>query len=47
MSKVVLLDIDVVLTDGTASVNSRGEESKTVSFDDIDAIFELKPKGRY
>ena len=45
MIKVVLLDIDGVLTDGTVSVDSRGQESKTMSFDDIDAIFELKRNG--
>ncbi len=45
MIKAVLLDIDGVLTDGTVTVNSRGEESKTMSFDDIDAIFELKRNG--
>lgn len=45
MIKAVLLDIDGVLTDGTVMVNAGGEETKTISFDDIDAIFELKRNG--
>ena len=45
MIKAALFDIDGVLTNGTVSINSRGEEFKTMSFDDIDAIFELKRSG--
>ena len=45
MSKIVLLDIDGVLTDGTVYIDAGGEESKRIAFDDIDAIFELKRHG--
>lgn len=45
MSQVVLLDIDGVLTDGTVAIDAGGKESKKMSFDDIDAIFELKRNG--
>ena len=34
--KLVLLDIDGVLTDGKVSVDSNGNESKTIDFKDID-----------
>lgn len=43
--QAVLLDIDGVLTDGTVTVDARGSESKTVAFDDIDAVFQLKRAG--
>jgi len=43
--KLVLLDIDGVLTDGKVSVDSNGNESKTIDFKDIDAVFELKRRG--
>ena len=45
MIKAALFDIDGALTDGTVIINSRDEESKTISFDDIDALFELKRRG--
>lgn len=40
-----LFDIDGVLTDGMVYVNSKGDETKKISFDDIDAIFSLKRAG--
>jgi len=43
--KLVLLDIDGVLTDGKVSVDSNGNESKTIDFKDIDAVFEMKRRG--
>jgi len=43
--KLVLLDIDGVLTDGKVSVDSSGNESKTIDFKDIDAVFEMKRRG--
>lgn len=43
--KFAFFDIDGVLTDGMVYVNSEGDESKRISFDDIDAIFELKRAG--
>jgi len=45
MIKLVLLDVDGVITDGKVQIDSKGHESKQVDFKDIDAIFELKRKG--
>lgn len=45
MVKVVLLDIDGILTDGAVYVGSSGKESKRILFDDIDAIFAIKRAG--
>jgi len=42
MIQLVLLDIDGVLTNGKVTVDSHGNESKTVDFKDIDAVFEMK-----
>jgi len=42
MIKLVLLDIDGVLTNGKVTVDSLGNESKTIDFKDIDAVFEMK-----
>jgi len=42
MIKIVLLDIDGVLTDGKVTVDSSGNEFKTIDYRDIDAIFEMK-----
>ena len=45
MIKTVLLDIDGVLTNGKITVDSNGNELKTVDFKDIDAVFEFKRRG--
>ena len=45
MIKVVLLDIDGVITDGKISFGSSGEEVKSIDMKDVDAIFALKRKG--
>jgi YrbI family 3-deoxy-D-manno-octulosonate 8-phosphate phosphatase len=45
MIKIVLLDIDGVLTNGKVTFDSAGNESKTIDFKDIDAIFEMKRRG--
>lgn len=45
MIKLVICDIDGVLTDGNILVNSLGQEQKRVNIKDIDAIFELKRRG--
>lgn len=45
MIDTVFFDIDGVLTDGMVYVDSDGKESKRISFDDIDAVFELKRAG--
>ena len=42
MLKIVLMDIDGVLTDGKVIVDSIGNESKSINFKDIDAIYEMK-----
>jgi len=44
MIKLVILDIDGVITDGKVQIDSKGHESKQIDFKDIDAIFELKRK---
>ncbi len=45
MIKLVLLDIDGVLTNGRVTVDSHGNEYKTIDFKDIDAVFEMKRQG--
>ena len=45
MIKVVILDVDGVLTDGTVIVDSSGNEYKRMDYRDIDAIFALKRNG--
>lgn len=45
MIKLVVFDIDGVLTDGSIQVDSQGNEQKRVNLKDIDAVFELKRKG--
>ena len=43
--KIVLTDVDGVLTDGAVYVDSSGNETKRILFDDIDAVFEMKQAG--
>ncbi|MDD5454068.1 MAG: HAD-IA family hydrolase [Candidatus Ratteibacteria bacterium] len=45
MIRLVLIDIDGVITDGKVQINGEGQEIKKLDFKDIDAIFELKKKG--
>jgi len=45
MIKIVLIDIDGVLTDGKVTMDSSGNEYKTIDYRDIDAVFEMKRKG--
>jgi len=45
MIEAVFLDVDGILTDGAMYVDSSGNETKRILFDDIDAIFELKRAG--
>lgn len=45
MIEFAFFDIDGVLTDGVVYIDSDGLETKKISFDDIDAIFELKRSG--
>lgn len=45
MIKLVIFDIDGVLTDGSIIVDSGGSEQKKLNIKDIDAIYELKRQG--
>lgn len=45
MIKLVVLDIDGVLTDGSVIVDMHGNEQKKINLKDIDAIFELHNRG--
>lgn len=45
MIKVVVLDIDGVLTDGMVWLNDRGEEFKGLHYRDLDALTELAQTG--
>ena len=45
MIKIILMDIDGVLTNGKITIDSSGNEWKTIDFKDIDAIFKLKEQG--
>lgn len=45
MIKVVIMDIDGVLTDGKVTIDSSGNEFKTLDYRDVDAVFEMKRRG--
>lgn len=45
MIRLVIFDIDGVLTDGTIIIDEHGVEQKKINLKDIDAIFELKRRG--
>lgn len=45
MIKMIVLDIDGVITDGSVIVDTHGTEQKKVNLKDIDAIFELHRAG--
>ena len=45
MIKLIVLDIDGVITDGSVIVDPRGVEQKKINLKDIDAIFELHRAG--
>ena len=45
MIDVAFFDIDGILTDGAIYVDSSGNETKRILFEDIDAIFALKRAG--
>lgn len=45
MIKVLLSDIDGVLTDGKVTVDAQGNEIKTVNFTDMDAMGSFRQKG--
>ncbi len=45
MIKLLVFDIDGVLTDGAVIVDTQGHEQKKINLKDIDAIFELDKQG--
>lgn len=45
MIRIILLDIDGVLTDGKVMMDAMGNEFKTINFKDLDAVFEMKRRG--
>ena len=45
MIKLIVFDIDGVITDGTLIVDVNGNEQKRINLKDIDAIFELHRRG--
>lgn len=45
MIKMIIFDIDGVITDGTVIVDVNGNEQKKVNIKDIDAIYELHDRG--
>lgn len=45
MIKLVIFDIDGVITDGSIIVDSTGREQKKINLKDIDAIFQIKREG--
>lgn len=45
MIKLIVFDIDGVITDGSVIIDSNGNEQKQVNLKDIDAIYELNRRG--
>ncbi|GHT02059.1 hypothetical protein AGMMS50276_31570 [Synergistales bacterium] len=45
MIKIVLFDIDGVLTDGRIIIDENGKEQKQMSLRDVDAVYEIKRQG--
>nr|WP_297274190.1 SIS domain-containing protein [uncultured Agathobaculum sp.] len=45
MIRLVVFDIDGVLTDGSILVDCQGNEQKRINIKDIDAVYELKRRG--
>ena len=45
MIRLIIFDIDGVLTDGRIIVDEQGREQKKINLKDIDAVFELKRRG--
>lgn len=45
MIKLIVFDIDGVITDGSVIIDLQGNEQKRINLKDIDAIFELKRRG--
>lgn len=45
MIKLIIFDIDGIITDDTVIIDDTGREQKRINFKDIDAIFELHRRG--
>jgi 3-deoxy-D-manno-octulosonate 8-phosphate phosphatase (KDO 8-P phosphatase) len=45
MLKIVITDIDGVLTEGSVLVDAKGNEQKTIHFHDTDAAFLMRSQG--
>lgn len=45
MIELIVFDIDGVITDGSVTIDSDGNEQKQINLKDIDAIFELHRRG--
>jgi len=45
MIKLVIFDIDGVITNGKILINEHGEEFKQIDIKDIDAVFDIKRAG--
>lgn len=45
MIKLVVLDIDGVITDGSVIIDIHGNEQKKINLKDVDAVFELHKEG--
>lgn len=45
MIRLIIFDIDGVLTDGTIIIDEKGREQKKINIKDVDAVFELKRRG--
>lgn len=45
MIKLVIFDIDGVITDGTVIIDEQGKEQKKINLKDIDAVYELHRRG--
>lgn len=45
MIKLIVFDIDGVITDGSVIIDSDGKEQKQINLKDIDAVFELHRRG--
>jgi len=45
MIKLVIFDIDGIITDDTVIIDENGHEQKRMNFKDVDAIFELHRRG--
>lgn len=43
--KILVCDIDGVLTDGSVWIDANGNELKRISFHDLDALFDLQKNG--